>query len=148
MNIKRDLLELCNQHANKRIADYKNEIELIKESIESNDKVSNEEDDSGNSKLLDDLEKNMSYLNEAQKTKERLQLIKPNLVSDATVLGSLVKTDSISFFLAISIGKVTLKNEDYYIISIQSPIGQLLKTKKKGDQVEFNGKLYKIKEVL
>jgi len=148
MNIKRDLLELCNQHANKRIADYKNEIELIKESIESNDKVSNEEDDSGNSKLLDDLEKNMNYLNEAQKTKERLQLIKPNLVSDAAVLGSLVKTDSISFFLAISIGKVTLKDEDYYIISIQSPIGQLLKTKKKGDQVEFNGKLYKIKEVL
>lgn len=148
MNIKRDLLELCNQHANKRIADYKNEIELIKESIESNDKVSNEEDDSGNSKLLDDLEKNMNYLNEAQKTKERLQLIKPNLVSDAAVLGSLVKTDSISFFLAISIGKVILKDEDYYIISIQSPIGQLLKTKKKGDQVEFNGKLYKIKEVL
>lgn len=148
MNIKRDLLELCNQHANKRIADYKNEIELIKESIESNDKVSNEEDDSGNSKLLDDLEKNMNYLNEAQKTKERLQLIKPNLVSDAAVLGSLVKTDSISFFLAISIGKVILKDEDYYIISIQSPIGQLLKTKKKGDQVEFNGKHYKILEVL
>ena len=148
MNIKRDLLELCNQQANKRIADYKNEIELIKESIESNDKVSNEEDDSGNSKLLDDLEKNMSYLNEAQKTKEKLQLIKPNLVSDFVVLGSLVKTDSISFFLAISIGKVTLEDEDYYIISIQSPIGQLLKTKKKGDQIEFNSKLYKIKEVL
>ena len=148
MKIKRDLLDLCNQHANKRISDYKNEIELIKESIESNDKVSNEEDDSGNSKLLDDLEKNMNYLNEAQKTKERLQLIKPNLLSDTAVLGSLVKTDSISFFLAISIGKVTLEDEDYYIISIQSPIGQLLKTKKKGDQVEFNGKLYKIKEVL
>ncbi|MDH7913909.1 GreA/GreB family elongation factor [Winogradskyella sp. SYSU M77433] len=148
MKIKRDLLDLCNQHANKRIADYKNEIELIKESIESNDKVSNEEDDSGNSKLLDDLEKNMNYLNEAQKTKERLQLIKPNLLSDTAVLGSLVKTDSISFFLAISIGKVTLEDEDYYIISIQSPIGQLLKTKKKGDQVEFNGKHYKILEVL
>lgn len=56
-------MELCNQYANKRVADYKNEIELIKESIESNDKVSNEEDDSGNSKLLDDLEKNMNYLN-------------------------------------------------------------------------------------
>lgn len=63
MKIKKDLLELCNQYANKRVADYKNEIELIKESIESNDKVSNEEDDSGNSKLLDDLEKNMNYLN-------------------------------------------------------------------------------------
>ena len=90
----------------------------------------------------------MNYLNEAQKTKERLQLIKPNLLSDTAVLGSLVKTDSISFFLAISIGKVTLEDEDYYIISIQSPIGQLLKTKKKGDQVEFNGKHYKILEVL
>jgi len=148
MKVKTELLELCNQHVNKRINDYRNEIDLIKESIESNDKVSNEEDDSGNSKLLDDLEKNMNYLNDALKTRERLQLIRPNLVSETVVLGSVVKTDSMSFFIAISLGKVTLENEDYFIISMLSPIGQLIKSKAKGYQFEFNSKKYTITEVL
>lgn len=148
MKLKQDLLNICFQHVNKRISDYNNEITLIKESIESNDKVSNEEDDSGNSKLLDDLEKNMNYLNEAQKTKEHLGMVKPNLVSDTVVLGSIVKTDSINFFIATSIGKVDLDKDEYYIISILSPIGQLMKLKGVGHSFEFNGKHYKIKTVL
>ncbi|WP_179345022.1 hypothetical protein [Winogradskyella ursingii] len=148
MKLKSQLLEICQQHADKRIRGYKNEIELIKESIESNDKVSSEEDESGNSKLLDDLEKNMNYLNEAQKTREQLQLIRPNLFSDSAVLGSVVKTETRVFFIAISIGKIELEGNDYYIISLASPIGQLLKQKKKGDGFEFNGEHYIITEVL
>ncbi|WP_179375802.1 hypothetical protein [Winogradskyella wichelsiae] len=148
MKIKTQLLDLCNLLVNKRIKDYKNEIDLIKESIESNDKVSNEQDDSGNSKLLDDLEKNMNYLGDAQKNKDYLQLIRPNLVSEQVVLGSIVKTDSLSFFIAISIGKIEIETQDYYIISLQSPIGQHVKSKSKGHQFEFNSKRYTITEVL
>ena len=148
MKIKTQLLELCQQYAEKRVLGYRKEIDLIKESIESNDKVSNEEDDSGNSKLLDDLEKNMNYLNDANKMREQLKLVRPNLVSDAAVLGSLIKTDSITFFIALSIGKVELDNSEYYIISLASPIGQLLKLRKKGDRFVFNDKSYTIQEVL
>lgn len=148
MNIKTQLLELCNQYANKRVSGYRNEIELIKESIENNDKVSNEEDDSGNSKLLDDLEKNMNYLNDANKMREQLKLVRPNLVSDVAVLGSLVKTDSMTFYIALSMGKVELEGSEYYIISLASPLGQLLKLRKKGDQFKFNDKNYTIKDVL
>jgi hypothetical protein len=128
--------------------DYKEEIDLIKESIESNDKVSDDEGDSGNSKLLDDLEKNMNYLNDAKKNYENLQQIRPNLVSDVAVLGSLVKTDSLTFFIAISIGKVEIESNDYYIVSMLSPIGQLMKTKSKGYEFELNGKTYLITEIL
>ncbi|WP_178988463.1 hypothetical protein [Winogradskyella schleiferi] len=148
MKIKTQLLELCQRYADKRVLGYKNEIDLIKESIENNDKVSNEEDDSGNSKLLDDLEKNMTYLNDAHKMREQLKLVRPNLVSETVVLGSLVKTDSITFFIALSIGKVELEGSEYYIISLASPLGQLLKHRKKGDEFQFNDKRYLIKEVL
>ncbi|WP_179334847.1 hypothetical protein [Winogradskyella costae] len=148
MNIKTQLLELCTQYADKRILGYKNEIELIKESIENNDKVSNEEDDSGNSKLLDDLEKNMNYLSDANKMREQLKLVRPNLVSDNVVLGSLVKTDSITFYIALSLGKVEVEDSEYYIISLASPLGQLLKNRQKGDQFKFNEKSYEIKAVL
>ena len=57
MKLKEDLLKACYDYANLRLAKYKNEIEIIKESIENNDKGSDEDDDSGNGKLFIDLEK-------------------------------------------------------------------------------------------
>lgn len=60
MNTKFELLQVCIDHVQKRIESYKSEIALIKESIESNDKSSDDEDDSGNSKLFEDLEKKLS----------------------------------------------------------------------------------------
>ena len=147
MTIKQQLLQICNEHVEIRIADYKNEIDLIKESIESNDKGSSEDDDSGNGKLLNDLEKNMGYLNEARKTQDYLKLVKANLLSTSAALGSLVKTDSLHFFISISVGKIEIDNQDYYAISLQSPIGQLLKQKSAGDTFEFNGTKYTVTEV-
>ena len=92
MTIKQQLLQICNEQVEKRITDYKNEIDLIKESIESNDKGGSDDDDSGNGKLLNDLEKNMGYLNDARKTQDYLKLVKANLLSTSAALGSLVKT--------------------------------------------------------
>ncbi|MDY2586611.1 hypothetical protein [Winogradskyella aquimaris] len=148
MKLKQELLDICLQDVSKRVSNYKNEISFIKESIESNDKISDEEGESGNSKLLEDLEKNLNYLNEVHKIREYLNRINPNVVSNTVVLGSIVITDSITFYIAISKGKVTVNDEDYYIISIQSPIGQLIKSQSVGYQFEFNGKSYKIKNVL
>ena len=131
---------------NKKISEK--DVKDWNEFIESNDKISDEDGESGNSQLLEDLEKNLNYLNEAQKVKDYLNLVKPNVVSQSVVLGSIVKTDSINFYIAISKGKVTVNDEDYYIISIQSPIGQLIKSKSVGHQFEFNGKSYEIKDIL
>jgi hypothetical protein len=148
MTTKQQLLQICNERVDKRINDYKEEIKLIKESIESNDKVSSDEDDSGNAKLLNDLEKNMTYLNDAQKVKEHLKLIKTNVPSNNAVLGSIIKTDSISFYLSTSIGKIDLDDTVYYAISLNSPIGQLLKNKSRNDRFEFNQNKYVITEII
>jgi hypothetical protein len=146
--IKQRLLQVCNERVDKRINDYKEEINLIKESIESNDKGSSEDDDSGNGKLLNDLEKNMVYLNDANKAKDYLKQIKTNTNSTDAVLGSIVKTDSMSFYLSTSIGKIELDNEVYFAISMGSPIGQLLKNKVKNDRFEFNQTKYVITEII
>ncbi|MDA0176616.1 hypothetical protein C7H62_2465 [Mesoflavibacter sp. HG96] len=148
MTIKQQLWQICNNHVEDRINDYKNEINLIKESLESNDKGNNEDDDSGNGKLMNDLEKNIGYLNEARKTHEYLKLVKTNLLSTNAALGSLVITDTLQFFIAISLGKIEIDNNTYYAISLQSPIGQLLKQKTEGEQFEFNGTKYTIKQII
>jgi transcription elongation GreA/GreB family factor len=148
MTTKQQLLQICNERVDKRIQDYKEEIHLIKESIESNDKGNSEDDDAGNGKLLNDLEKNMAYLNDALKAKEHLKQIKTNVNSTEAVLGSVVKTDSMSFYLATSIGKIELENKEYFAISLSSPIGQLLKNKKQNDRFEFNQTKYVITEII
>ena len=148
MTTKQKLLQICNEYVDKRINDYKNEIQLIKEAIASNDQKDSDDNDSGNGKLFNDLEKNMEHLNDATKTKEHLKLVKTNIESKEAVLGSIVKTDVMNFYIATSIGKIDLEAETYYAISFNSPIGQLLKNKTVGNVFEFNKKTYKIQEII
>lgn len=148
MTTKQKLLEKCNEYVDKRINDYKNEIQMIKDSIASNDQKNSEDDDSGNGKLFNDLEKNMEFLNDATKTKDHLKLIKTNIDSTDVILGSIVKTNIMNFYISTSIGKLEVDDETYFAISLNSPIGQLLKNKTTKDTFEFNQKKYQINEII
>ena len=61
--------------------------------------------------------------------------------------GSLIETDSQSFFIAIGLGKVSEDNKTYYVISLASPLGQLLQHKQAGDSVVMNGRSITIQHV-
>lgn len=148
MKIKQELLKACLDYANKRIANYKNELETIKESIESNDKGGGDDDDSGNGQLLNDLEKNSQHLSDANKMLDSLNAFSPKTISEKIILGSVVKTTNNNFFISISAGKIDIEDGSYFAISHHSPIGMLLLNKKKGDKVEFNGNAFTIIEVI
>ena len=147
MKVKEELLAFCYDYANKRIASYKDEIETIKESIENNDKSTDDDDDSGNGKLFNDLEKNAQHLSEAHKTLDTLKLINPKINHTSAVLGSIVKTNTANFFISISIGVIELEGATYFGISLLSPIGQLLKNKHVGETIEFNGNKHTIIDI-
>lgn len=147
MTIKEQLLAICYDYANKRIASYKDEIETIKDSLENNDKSNDEDDDSGNGKLYNDLEKNAQHLSEATKTLDTLKLINPKSSHSTVVLGSIVKTNTSNFFISTSIGSIEIDGTTYFGISLLSPIGQLLKNKEVGDTIEFNGNKHTILEI-
>ena len=148
MRIKQDLLQACMDQVVKRINNYRLEMDIIKDSIENSDKSNDEDDDSGHGKLLNDLEKNAQHLNEALKMLEVLKLINPKLHNESAVLGSMVYTQSSVFFLSVSVGKIELEGSNYFAISLQSPIGTLLRNKKKGDQINFNGTNYNITNII
>ena len=147
MILKEQLLQACYSYVNKRIASYKDEIETIKESIESNDKSNDEGDDSGNGKLFNDLELNAQYLSDANKMLDTLKLINFKTVNTYATLGGLVKTTSNNYFISISVGKIEIDNETYFGISLLSPIGQLLKNKVVGDNFLFNNYNITITEI-
>jgi transcription elongation GreA/GreB family factor len=54
-------------------------------------------------------------------------------------VGSLVHTDKGLYFLAISIGRITIDDQKLFSVSTASPIGKVFVGKSVGDSFEFNG---------
>lgn len=68
--------------------------------------------------------------------------------SEHVKVGSIVITDQFDYFIAISIGAVKIGEKSIMVISKESPIGNLLFSKKVGDEVQFNGKTLNIEGII
>lgn len=93
-------------------------------------------------------EKAIKQLNESLELKETLKRINTSGTNNKCSLGSLVNTDQGSYYLAVAAGKLVVDEKVYFAISPMSPIGSLLMGLSAGDSVTFNGKKFKIDEVL
>ena len=58
--------------------------------------------------------------------------------------GAVIRTDRGSFFLAVSVGKAHIDGEMFYIISMDSPVGQALLGAEEEDTIFFRDKEYEI----
>ena len=87
-----------------------------------------------------------NQLNEFLVQHEQFQKIgsKP---SETIINGSYVSTSIGNFVIACSLGEITFENQKIFVLSKQTPLGQLLLGKKIGDVIEMNGKSIKINGV-
>ncbi len=79
--------------------------------------------------------------------KNEIASIDINRKSEKVTKGSLIKTNQGYLFLAVAIGKITVKGTSVIALSPLSPLGQKLIGMKVSDSVEMNGVKYKIEEV-
>lgn len=145
--VKEQLFYECLNVLNKRIEKHKAEIELIKESMENEDKNSGDAEDEGTHDYSDNYEKALRYIKEADKMKNQLKQVDIFQMNDVVKLGSLVETSHANFFLSIPLGKIDLEGKTYFAISKEAPVGQLLLGKKNGEAIVFNGNTYKILKI-
>ncbi len=61
---------------------------------------------------------------------------------------SLVKTDKGAFFITYAVKNVKHNGQTYFMLATDAPIYKCMKDKVEGDQFEFNGNKFQIKEVL
>lgn len=61
--------------------------------------------------------------------------------------GALVKLGTEWFLLAVSIGQVKVNDDKVFLLSKNSPLGELLIGKKKKEQINFRGKMQVIEEL-
>ncbi len=146
------LKEVLYQHC---LAYVQNRVKAIQDSLSSSQESANSETkstagdkhDTARAMMQLEVEQKSQQLMEAQKLNIGLSQINPDLKLATVQLGALVTTNNGIYYIAISIGKVAINDQNYFVISPSSPIGQALFGLKKGETAEFNGKKMVVEEV-
>jgi transcription elongation GreA/GreB family factor len=86
-------------------------------------------------------------ISEAEKQMADLIKIIETDSSDVIQAGSLIYSTLGWMYLSISLGSVMIEDLKVNIVSMDSPVGKLLKGKKVGDAIELNGKHITIESV-
>ena len=144
-NIKESLYNHCVQYVGNRIARIKNEIDLQQAAANEETKSSaGDKYETGRAMAQLEIERNLVQLKEAEKLQSLLQGIVRGGSADRIVPGSLITTAKGVFYIAISIGTVSLEQQSYFIVSPDSPIGKLLLGKRVGQEIVWRDETYTI----
>ena len=140
-SIKSELLNQLEQ----KIHDISNAITLLTESRDADMKSSaGDKHETSRAKIQTEIDQLSKQLNHIQRQKNNLSAIDTSHLHSIADVGSLVETNKGYFFISTGWGRIQIQNENYFVISIESPIGRLLKNKKEGDSIQFRDTAYDI----
>lgn len=139
--MKEQLLKFCWEHINDRTDRLQQRRVSLQESLNSETKSSaGDKHETGRAMVQLEQEKLGKQLFELEEIKRVLQKVDIHKNSKKISLGSLVKTTTANYFIAISAGACKSDDTAVFCISASSPIAQLLLGKEEGDTFVFNGK--------
>jgi transcription elongation GreA/GreB family factor len=148
MREKDILYAYCTNYVRQRLARTQEEISKIQSSANEETKSSaGDKYETGRAMAQLEVERNTAQLREAEKLQGILLNLRTIGNTDVVIPGSLVKTSKGIFYIAISLGLITLEQKQYFIISTDSPIGKLLMGKKIGDFATWNKQIYSIQAI-
>ena len=125
------------------------DYELAKESRDSDTKSSaGDKFETGREMMQREMDKISASIDQSKNQLNFLSKINLNRPYSTVDLGCLIITDQGIYYISIGLGKVEINAEIIYAISLDSPIGQLFKGKRVGDELEFRGKTLKINQLI
>lgn len=149
MSIKRELYKACQSLLRERMVRVQKNIADIEASLNSETKsTAGDKHETGRAMLHLEREKAGTQLKELEKKRAIINRIQPETVMVKPALGSVVFTSMGNYFIAISGGEIKIKDQTYYAISFNSPIGQLLKGKGEGEAFYFRNTKVRIIKIL
>ena len=147
--IKLQLYNKCVDYTEQRLNNIQSAIDAANESGNDETKSSaGDKHETGRAMMQLEQEKNAKQLVETLELKKLLDRINPNQNSQTTALGSLVITNKEKFYISISAGKIVIDSEIYFAVSPTSPIAIRLIGLKANQEMNFNGSVYSIKQIL
>jgi transcription elongation GreA/GreB family factor len=148
-SVKDKLRAKCFEYVEQRIESSRQAMKDAQDSANTEEKSSaGDKYETGRAMAQIERDKAAQQLDEAMKLKAILNQINPIARIAKVVQGSLVITESNRFYLAISVGKVTVDGLDFLVIAPNSPIGQTLLNLNVNNQFTFNKKVHTITEIL
>lgn len=145
VEIHETILKLLTNSILQATRDY----ELAKESRDSDTKSSaGDKFETGREMMQREMDKISASIDQSKNQLNFLSKINLNRSYSIVDLGCLIHTDQGIYYISIGVGKVEINAEIIYAISLDSPIGQLLKGKRVGDELEFRGKTLTINQLL
>lgn len=148
MTTKQGIYQQCLEAVNQRLSICEKALANLQESLASETKSSvGDKHETGRAMIQLEREQLGGQLAKVESDKEILLKINPELTSEIVRLGSLVKTSEYTYFIAISSGKITIDGTNFYSISLDSPMGQLLIGKRVGEKFQFRENEIEILEV-
>lgn len=138
---KEILIEKCRKYVADRIAHAKEAMNAAQEAANEESKSSaGDKYNTVRALMQIETDKHARQLIEAQKLFGTMDLIHIEREYDQVDLGSLVFTNSGTYFIAISLGRVSVNDKEFFVVSAVSPIGKVLLGKRKGETIVFSAK--------
>lgn len=145
-NLKKNIIDKC-------IDTLEKSAQTIRETIDEIIQTASEYE--GDHDIFDPFKEDMMKKKDLQviqleKIQDDIKLIKkadPNRLSEKVEFGSVVVTDKQKMFVSIALGKITVDNDFYYIISTQVPVFKAMKDLKIGDSFAINNNQFTIKDI-
>lgn len=146
---KQELYKYCKDFVEQRIAVTQQAMQSARESANEETKSSmGDKYETHRAMMHFEQEKLSTQLAESHKLLQILSKINPELNPTKVTTGSLLRTNQGNYYISVPVGKFELKGETYYALSSNSPLGQAMTGKAKGEKFSFNQKEYKIEELL
>jgi len=148
MTCKETLYKYCQTQVTEQLTILENTLASHQKALLSETKSSaGDKHETGRAMVQLEMEKTGKQLQESAKLQAVLAQVNYVKTSEHVCLGSLVYTSKGTYFISISLGKIALKNTEYYAVSPQAPIGRILLGKQAGDTVVWNEQPLKILKI-
>lgn len=147
--IKVKLIELIKEDLKEKIQEIQRDFQLARESRNSDTKSSaGDKFETGREMMQKEMDKCSMMIDLYQNQWNIMNQIKPLNKSKIADLGSLLLTDKGNYLLSFGLGKIEMNKESFFVISLDSPIGSLLKGKVIGDKILFRNNSIEIKNII
>tara|TARA_B100000401_G_C52445282_1_gene549365 strand:+ start:20 stop:472 length:453 start_codon:yes stop_codon:yes gene_type:complete len=146
---KGDVYNKINETIEYRIKQVQQALNLQKESLKTaSESTAGDKHNTSRAMMHIEEEKLNKQLAQLLQLKKLINKINPNKTNLSITLGSLIKTNHGWLYISIPLGNLTINEMQIMVVSLVSPIGQILQNKKVGESVQFNGKKWEILRVL
>lgn len=147
-NLKETIHQALVNELTDKVNNYGRTLESMRQS-KNNDTKSSAGDkfETGREMMQMEIDKTEMQLNKVNFALETLNQINNAIITKEVILGSLVKCNTGTYYISIGHGSIKIDEKKYYAISMISPVGKLLMSKKVGDTLIFNEKTIEILDI-